>query len=101
MNPRSGYSAKEMEAQHIANLLTQPMRVSCAKCAWSLEGIGKDVVREQQAHRRTHGDTKKLSRRAYRNLSSFRSPDLTEEDVAEIAAEVAMRRRLHGLEDAA
>ena len=101
MPTSNGYRAKDMQARHIENLLERPMRVSCALCDWSLEGIGKDVVEQQQAHRRTHGPTKKLSRRAYRNLGSFRQADLTEDDVAGIDAEVARRRRLHGIGEAA
>ena len=98
----SGYPAKDMQARHLANLLEKPMRVACCKCDWNFEGKGEDALYWQQRHRKKHGSsTKKLSRRTVRNLSSFRSPELTDEDVVEIDAEVARRRRLHGLEDAA
>ncbi len=98
---RNGYSAKEQEARHIENLLERPMRVSCALCPWSFEGKGENALYWQQRHRKKHGTTtKKLSRRTVRNLSSFRSPELTDEDVVEIDAEVAKRRRLYGIEAA-
>ena len=95
----SGYPAKEMQARHIQNMLERPMRVTCALCSWSFEGNGVNALYWQQRHRKKHGTTtKKLSRRAVRNLSSFRSPELTDEDVVEIDAEVAKRRRLYGIE---
>ncbi len=97
---RNGLSAKEQEARHIENLLERPMRVSCALCPWSFEGKGENALYWQQRHRKKHGTTPKLSRRAVRNLSSFRSPELTEEDVVVIDAEVAKRRRLYGIEAA-
>jgi len=99
---RNGYSAKEQEARHIENLLEKPMRVACALCpGWSFEGTAENALYWQQRHRKKHGTTtKKLSRRTVRNLSSFRSPELTDEDVVEIDAEVAKRRRLYGLEAA-
>ncbi len=96
----SGYPAAEMQARHLANMLERPMRVACALCNWSFEGNGVNALYWQQRHRQKHGTTEKLSRRAVRNLSSFRSPELTDEDVVEIDAEVAKRRRLYGIEAA-
>ncbi len=98
----SGYPAKDMQARHIANLLERPMRVTCALCpGWTFEGTAENALYWQARHRKKHGPTKKLSRRTVRNLKSFRQTELTDEDVVEIDAEVAKRRRLHGLEDAA
>ncbi len=96
----SGYRAKDMQARHLANMLERPMRVTCALCSWSFEGTGENALHWQQRHRKKHGTTPKLSRRAVRNLSSFRSPELTDEDVVEIDAEVAKRRRLYGIKPA-
>jgi len=96
----SGYPAKEMQARHIQNMLERPMRVTCALCPWSFEGTAENALYWQARHRKKHGTQKKLSRRAVRNLSSFRSPNLTDEDVAEIDAEVAKRRRLYGIQAA-
>ncbi len=95
----NGYPAKDMQARHLANLLEKPMRVACVLCEWSFEGKGVNALYWQQRHRKKHGTTtKKLSRRTVRNLSSFRSPELTDEDVVEIDAEVAKRRRLYGID---
>lgn len=90
-----------MHARHKEILLEKPMRVECALCPdWSFEGTAENALYWQARHRKKHPPTKKLSRRKVRSLSSFRSPNLTDEDVAEIDAEVAKRRRLHGLEAA-
>ncbi len=97
----SGYPAREMQARHLANMLERPMRVACSLCNWSFEGNGVNALYWQQRHRKKHGTTPKLSRRAVRNLSSFRAAELTEEDVTEIDAEVAKRRRLYGIGEAA
>ncbi len=96
----SGYPAEEMQARHLANLLEKPMRVACALCPdWSFEGRAENALYWQAEHRKKHGSsTKKLSRRTVRNLGSFRSAELTDEDVAEIDVEVARRRRLYGIE---
>jgi len=97
----NGHPEKEMRDRHIENLLERPMRVECALCPeWSFEGSADNALYWQQRHRKKHGTTKKLSRRTVRNLSSFRSPELTDEDVTEIDAEVAKRRRLYGIEAA-
>ncbi len=97
----SGHPVKDMQARHLANMLEKPMRVECALCpGWSFEGTAENALYWQARHRKKHGTQKKLSRRAVRNLSSFRSPELTDEDVVEIDAEVAKRRRLYGLEAA-
>ncbi len=97
----NGYPAKDMQARHLANLLEKPMRVSCALCpGWSFEGRAENALYWQAEHRKEHGPTKKLSRRTVRNLKSFRQADLSDEDVVEIDAEVAKRRRLYGLEAA-
>ncbi len=94
----NGYRAKDMQARHIENLLERPMRVSCALCpGWSFEGRAENALYWQAKHRKKHGPTKKLSRRTYRNLGSFRQADLTEEDVAGIEAERALRLRLLGI----
>ncbi len=97
----SGYPVKDMQARHLANMLEKPMRVACALCPdWSFEGRAENALYWQAEHRKEHGAAKKLSRRTLRNLGSFRSAELTNEDVVEIDAEVARRRRLYGLEAA-
>ncbi len=94
----NGYPAKDMQARHIENLLEKPMRVACALCpGWSFEGRAENALHWQAKHRKKHGTQKKLSRRTVRNLKSFRQAELSDEDVVEIDAEVAKRRRLHGL----
>ncbi len=96
-----GTHESEMHKAHLERLGDRPMRVACALCPdWSFEGMAENALYWQAEHRKMHGPTKKLSRRAVRNLKSFQQTELTDEDVVEIEAEVTKRRRLHGLEAA-
>jgi hypothetical protein len=112
---RAGAYVHQMEARHVARRLSQPMRIACGLCDWSVEDTVPCTVDEDaskvvippehplelaRAHRRDEhgiGPWRRPLKTPGRNLSYIRS-HLSEEEQAEIDEEIARRARLHGIE---
>ena len=76
------------------------LRVECALCEWRAEGIAGDVLAEQQAHRSKHGFGR--PRHGHRaHMSKIKQAALNDEERAEVDAEIARRKRLHGITEEA
>jgi len=94
-----GYLVSEMEARYRERVSHLPLKGSCLACEWTFEGLAGEVFEAQREHARTaHGIRSR--KRSTRHLSSFRQPTLTDAHREEIEAEIARRRRLHGLDAA-
>ena len=114
---RAGAYVSEIEARHIARRLSQPMTVACGHCGWSATGTVLVTVNEHnrpimpddhplelaRAHRlEEHGigpwrRPKGKRKPGTVNLSYIRKA-LSGEELEEIEADVAKRRRLHGID---
>ena len=95
-----GRRESDMEAEHYAALAFHHLRVECALCPWHAEGLSGEVLEAQRTHRREHGFGR--PRHGHRaHLSKVRQADLNEDERAAIAASIARRKRLHGIEEAA
>lgn len=74
---------------------SQPLRSECTICGeWSFEGEAGEARERAIEHRRErHPETfkKRRSKRTTRSLNSFRTPNMTKEDLKEI--DDARRRR--------
>lgn len=94
-----GLRMSEIETRLTERMQAQPMVAACSLCSWRSEGAAGDVLAAQRAHRESeHGIKRLRSRKASRHLGSFRTPALTDDDRAEIAAEVDRRKRLLGID---
>lgn len=92
MPSSNGFLRAETEDYFRDRRDAQELAVSCKAGA---------VLEAQHAHRQEHGikGRGKISRRMVRNLNSFVSPELTDEDQEDIQREVARRRRLNGIDE--
>lgn len=98
-NNRQGDYLHIIEARLQARTDTQPLTVFCALCPWSMVGTTGELLASQREHRETaHGIKRIHTRKSTRHLNSFRIPDLTADELAEIASEVERRKLLHGIE---
>ena len=89
-----------MKADHLERIAFHHLRVECALCDWSVEGASGDVLAKQLTHRSKHGI--KAPRQGHRaNVSKIRQATLNDEERVEVDAEIARRKRLHGIEEAA
>ena len=94
-----GFHLADMDARHMERLHAEPMRVFCAFCSWSAEGIAGDLLKRSQRHRERRHGIERVSRRKFRHIGnlSYRQPNLTVDDMADIEREVAKRKRLLGI----
>lgn len=101
-NTRQGFYQHEMEDYFAARARALPVIASCALCEWTAEGLSGDVLALAKTHRReAHNIKRPRSHKPTRGLRSLRSTPLNEWEQAEIDAEIAKRRKLLGIEDAA
>jgi len=101
-NNRQGDYTHEIEARHRERMNAQPLVVACSLCEWSAQGSAGEVLELGRAHRLSeHGIRRARRHRSTGGLRSIRTPELSQDDRAEIAAEIARRRKLLGIEDAA
>ena len=101
-NIRQGKYSHEIDAYFAARARALPVVASCALCEWTAQGLSGDVLALAKAHRReVHNIKRSRSHKPTRGLRSIRGPDLNEYEQAEVDAEIAKRRKLLGIEDAA
>lgn len=99
MTASGGYLVSDMEARYQERVALIPLKGACLACEWTFEGLAGEVIQAQREHaREAHGISTR--KRPTRHLSSFRQPTLSDADREEIDAEIARRRRLHGLDAA-
>ena len=116
---RAGAYVHQIEAKHVARRLSQPMTVACGICGWSVSDTVEVCVDEDEGRRVIMPPEHPLELAAKHRLSehgirpwrrptkrrtapgvnlSYIRQNLNAEEQSEIDAEVARRRRLHGID---